>query len=97
MHKLSVVVIFCSFSMYSLSAYSYGSLSDNISDGTYDAEVTTDSGSYTVPVEVENGEVTHVDWPNGGNMSLNGANLNSFGEASGYNSKGDSVTIEINK
>jgi hypothetical protein len=41
-------------------------------DGTYDAQVTTESGTYTVPVEVENGE------------------------ASGINSRGDSVEIEIN-
>jgi len=38
-------------------------------DGTYDATVTTDSGSYSVSVEVEDGEVTQVHWPNGGDMS----------------------------
>lgn len=63
-------------------------------DGTYDALVTTDSGTYTVPVEVEDGEVTHVEWPNGGNMSVSGGELLD-GEADGINSRGDSVHIEI--
>ncbi|MBI5149833.1 MAG: hypothetical protein HZA28_03575 [Candidatus Omnitrophica bacterium] len=63
-------------------------------DGTYDGVVTTDSGSYTVPVEVEDGEVTYVHWPNGGDMTVSGAEI-SDGEADGINSKGDSVHIEI--
>ena len=63
-------------------------------DGTYDATVTTDSGTYTVPVEVEDGEVTHVDWPNGGNMTVQGADLQD-GEADGTNLRGDSVHIEL--
>lgn len=60
----------------------------------YDATVTTSGGSYSVPVEVENGEVTTVHWPNGGNMHVYGADV-SGGEASGYNSRGDSVDISI--
>ena len=60
----------------------------------YDATVTTSSGSYTVPVEVESGEVTEVHWPNGGNMTVSGAEI-SGGEASGYNSRGESVDISI--
>jgi type 1 fimbria pilin len=63
-------------------------------DGTYDATVTTDSGTYTVPVEVEDGEVTEVHWPNGGDMSVSGAEI-SDSEATGVNSRGDSVTIEL--
>ena len=63
-------------------------------DGTYDAVVTTDSGSYTVPVEVEDGEVTHVDWPNGGRMTVDGAELQD-GEADGINSRGASVHIDL--
>lgn len=63
-------------------------------DGTYDATVVTDSGSYAVPIEVEDGEVTQVYWPNGGDMSVSGAEI-SDGEADGFNSKGDSVHIEI--
>lgn len=47
-----------------------------------------------MPVEVEDGEVTHVQWPNGGNMSVSGAELEN-GEASGTNSRGESVDIEI--
>jgi len=63
-------------------------------DGTYDAVVTTDSGSYSVPVEVEDGEVTQVHWSNGGDMSVSGAEI-SDGEATGVNSRGDSVSIEL--
>ncbi|MGO9481022.1 MAG: hypothetical protein ACLP05_04470 [Candidatus Kryptoniota bacterium] len=63
-------------------------------DGTYDAQVETDSGTYNVPVEVENGEVTGVHWPNGGDMSVQGAEIED-GEATGTNSRGDSVQIQI--
>lgn len=63
-------------------------------DGTYDATVTTDSGSYSVPVEVEDGEVTYVHWPNGGDMSVSGADI-SDNEATGTNSRGESVNIEL--
>lgn len=72
------------------SAYS----GDAAADGTYDAEVTTESGTYTVPVEVENGEVTHVEWPNGGAMHVYGGELTG-GSASGTNSRGESVDIQI--
>ena len=60
----------------------------------YDATVTTSSGSYTVPVEIEDGAVTHVHWPNGGDMSVNGADIIG-NEASGTNSRGENVDIEI--
>ena len=63
-------------------------------DGTYNATVTTDSGSYTVPVEVENGEVTIVHWPDGGDMNVYGAEIED-GEASGTNSNGDIINIQI--
>ena len=65
-------------------------------DGTYDATVTTSSGSYTVPVEVENGEVSEVHWPNGGEMNVYGGNIDE-GEATGYNSRGDYISIEIDE
>ena len=65
-----------------------------VEDGTHDATVTTDSGSYTVPVEVEDGEVTYVHWPNGGDMHVDGAEIQN-GEASGYNSRGESVSVEL--
>lgn len=52
--------------------------------------------SYSVPVEVEDGEVTVVHWPNGGNMIVSGAEI-SDGEASGVNSRGDSVNIELDE
>jgi len=61
---------------------------------TYDATVTTDSGSYVVPVEIENGEVTTVYWPNGGDMTVSGADIIER-SASGFNSRGESVDIEI--
>ncbi len=67
-----------------------------VEDGTYDAQVETDSGTYSVPVEVENGEVTGVHWPNGGDMSVQGAEIED-GEATGTNSRGDSVTIQIDE
>lgn len=72
-----------------------GSYDSTIADGgTYDATVTTDSGSYSVPVEVESGEVTQVHWPNCGNMTVSGAEI-SAGEATGVNSRGDPVSIEL--
>lgn len=63
-------------------------------DGTFDATVTTDSGSYSVPVEVEGGEVTYVHWSNGGDMTVSGAEI-SGGEASGTNSRGETVSVQI--
>ena len=63
-------------------------------DGTYDATVTTDSGTYSVPVDVEDGQVTGVHWPNGGDMSVDGAELDGT-SASGINSRGDTVDIEV--
>jgi hypothetical protein len=60
------------------------------------ATVTTKSGTYTVPVQVENGQVTHVEWPNGGNMSVRGGELNG-GQADGQNSRGDAVHIDLNR
>lgn len=67
----------------------------NKPDGTYSAEVTTQSGTYTVSVEVSGGEVECVHWPNGGCMSLSGADLDSHGNASGTNSQGDSVEVQL--
>lgn len=86
-----ILIFLCSFLIVLSDVFA-----DDLEDGTYDAVVTTDSGSYTVPVEVENGEVTHVEWPNGGNMTVRGADLYD-GSASGYNSRGDSVDIEIDQ
>lgn len=63
-------------------------------DGTYDARVKTDSGTYRVPVEVEDGEVTSIRWPNGGRMRIRGAEIED-GEAVGRSSDGDRFRIEI--
>jgi hypothetical protein len=92
--RISTAAAFLSIALFftSISADA-----QEIEDGTYDATVTTSSGSYTVPVEVENGEVSHVEWPNGGNMSVDGAEIDSDGYASGYNSRGDSIEIEIDQ
>jgi hypothetical protein len=67
---------------------------DSAEDGTYDAMVTTSSGSYHVNVEVQGGEVTHVYWPNGGQMSVMGGDLNN-GSAAGFNRRGDVVFVKI--
>jgi hypothetical protein len=68
---------------------------DAANDGTYDAQVTTESGdTYSVPVEVEDGAVTQVHWPNGGNMNVEGGDLEA-GEAMGTNSRGENVSVEI--
>jgi hypothetical protein len=63
-------------------------------DGTYDAFVVTDSGSYTVPVDVADNQVVIVHWPNGGGMHVYGASI-SGDSASGTNSNGDAITIEL--
>jgi hypothetical protein len=60
----------------------------------YGASVTTDSGTYSVPVEIEDEAVTQVHWPNGGNMNVYGGDI-SEGEASGTNSRGDSVSVSL--
>ena len=81
--------------LLTLTIISFQALADDyVGDGTYDATVTTSSGTYYVPVEVEDGEVTEVHWPNGGDMTVDGAEIDDS-EASGYNSRGDYVDIEI--
>jgi hypothetical protein len=82
------------FVVYQICFVNTSKAQGTILDGTSDAEVTTDSGTYNVPVEVENGEVTGVQWPNGGTMSVTGADIED-GEAIDTNSKGNSVSIEI--
>jgi hypothetical protein len=68
--------------------------SQNMSAEEYNATVATDSGTYSVPVEVEDGEVTEVHWPNGGRMSVSNAELDG-GSADGITKNGDSVHIEV--
>lgn len=63
-------------------------------DGTYDATVTTMSGSYTVPVEVEDDAVTLVYWPNGGAMHVYDAVLEDC-TATGTNSSEETIDIEL--
>lgn len=76
----------------SLPAYA----EEEYKDGTYDATVTTESGSYTVPVEVEDGEVTGVYWPNGGQMHVMGGDLDGT-SASGSSYDGRWVDVEIDE
>ena len=73
----------------------YAHADDRTQDGTYDALVTTRSGTYSVPVEVDSGEVTHVHWPNGGHMDVINGELDG-GVANGFNLRGDPVQVEIN-
>lgn len=68
---------------------------ESISDGAHDAEVTTPSGTYSVEVEVSGGEVESVHWPNGGDMTLHGADLDSSGDATGTNSRGDTIEVHV--
>jgi hypothetical protein len=75
-------------------AVAYSTAWAQAEDGTYDAKVTTDSGTYHVPVEVEDGEVTRVDWPNGGRMRVRSGDLDD-GEASGHDEDFNSVKVEI--
>lgn len=63
-------------------------------DGEYRARVRTQSGTYTVPVEVEDGEVTSIRWPNGGRMRVRGADLDD-GDAVGRDSDGRRYQIEV--
>jgi hypothetical protein len=94
--KMKIGAIFIVLSILSpqLTAYAFDA-SVGWPDGSYDATVDTDSGSYTEPVEVIGGEVTCVQWPNGGCMSLSGASIDENGEASGTNSRGDTVSIKL--
>jgi hypothetical protein len=91
--KLRWTVLACT-ALFALAISGAAQAGDAADDGTYDAQVTTDSGTYSVPVEVEDGEVTQVHWPNGGDMNVEGGDLDG-GEASGINSRGDIVNIEI--
>ena len=63
-------------------------------DGSYGAEVTTPSGTYSVEVEVEDGEVAFVQWPNGGEMHVYAAEIIN-GEAYGTNLRGEVIEITI--
>ena len=59
-----------------------------------DAVVTTDKDVYSVPVEVEDGEVTQVYWPDGRDPSVSGADL-SDSQASGADVNGDPIDIDL--
>jgi hypothetical protein len=69
----------------------------NAKDGTYDAIVEANGVKYSATVEVEEGEVTKVNLPKGGDMSVSGAEIQDIEgmEANGYNSDGESVHITL--
>ena len=73
-----------------LFAYSYV-LAEN---GSYEATVTTDSGIYSVSVEVYDGEVVQINWPNDEEMTISGAKIND-GEATGVDQNGETVNIKL--
>jgi hypothetical protein len=91
MMKALFLPVFAICTLTTGTAHAY----DNPEDGTYDAVVSTTSGTYTVPVEVNDGEVTHVNWPNGGHMDVVGGDLTD-GTADGMNRRGEIVHIEVN-
>jgi hypothetical protein len=63
-------------------------------DGIYESNVTMDSGTYSVPVEVYDGEVVKIEWPNDKGVTVTGAKINE-GEADGIDSDGNSVVIKL--
>ena len=63
-------------------------------DGRYEAIVTTDSGTYSASVEVYDGEVVRIYWPNDEDTTVSGAKIND-GEATGVDQNGDTVSIEL--
>ena len=79
-------ILLSSFAFFSVVSFCYADQRD--------AEVTTDAISYTVPVEVDNGKVTYVYWPNGRIWSLTGADI-SDGEASGMDFLGRAVHVRL--
>lgn len=89
-----VVIIMASISYPLNSRADEEENQESISDGTHDATVTTPSGTYSVQVEVNDGSVDCVQWPNGGCMSVDGAEIEN-NEATGTNSRGDTILIEI--
>jgi hypothetical protein len=60
----------------------------------YNAQIVTEQGTYNVPVDVRNGEVTSVRWPRGKKLDLRGADLND-GTAYGRDLYGDRIKVSI--
>ena len=63
-------------------------------DGTYDAHVAAGGQVYRVPVEVAQGKVTTIIWPNGARMQLKEARIRD-GKSIAQNAEGISFTINI--
>lgn len=62
-------------------------------EGSYDALVTTDSGSSISKVDVEDEEVLDIQPSTGQDMSVYGAQRDDSGEVSGIDSKGEDVSM----
>jgi len=63
-------------------------------DGTYDAHVATGGQVFRVPVEVVQGKVATIIWPNGARMPLKEARIRD-GKSTAQNAEGISFTINI--
>ena len=85
----------CVALLVALQMLPQSALSERRSPGRYyNAQIETDDGTYHVPVQVRDGEVTSVRLPRGKKMSLRGADLNE-GEATGSDFYGDRVKVKI--
>ncbi len=60
----------------------------------YDAKIKTDSGTYKVPVEVEDNTVTKIIWPNGGRMRVYGGEIED-NETRVRDTEGNRIKIEL--
>ena len=81
--------------LLSLGVSSHAFAEQELEDGSYRARVRTDSGTYRVPVEVRDGQVESIRWPDGGRMKLRGAEVGQDGEATGRNYDGDRFKIQL--
>ena len=62
-------------------------------EGTYDAITTTETGSTSAMVNEESGNIIDIQPSGGQDSSIYGVNTGNFGETTGIDSKGESVTI----
>ena len=82
----------------------YEHIESEYSDGIYCAEVnyynpnTGNSSSYTLTVEIQNNELTQINWPNGGwmdNDHFSGAEIDENGYTSFSSDKGYDYEVQI--
>lgn len=86
------------------SSIEYVEESSNYNNGTYCAEVeyynprTGTNSTYTLVVEVEDGRLVKIEWPNGGWLDedhYSGVEISESGEASFESDRGNQYTIQI--